>query len=313
MRADEKRQEMEIIRETLGYAHRFRSKLFVLNIDCAVIEDQFFPILIEDIAALQRAGIRIVLVPGTRDRLDRTLRNYSISQEYYRGLRITTDTSLPFVEMVAFKIANDLMSALVGADVRSIIGNWVRAKGRGIIDGVDYQHTGLVEKIDAQALYGILEAGAIPIFPPIGWNAAGKTYNLAAEELAYEVSVSLRADKLLFVGTPETSGTEGIKLPKTVITDSQGRLNRLTVQEARELVKMNAQSPTDGDEAVNDVLWRLDLARKACEMGVNRVHLVDGLQEGVVMREIFSNTGGGTMVHTSIFESIRPMLSLIHI
>lgn len=293
--------ELEIIRESLGYAYRFRSKLFVINIDCTVIEDQFFPILLKDIATLHQSGIRIILVPGTRERLNETLREYGVEQKYYRELRITDEQALPFVEMVAFNIANRLMAGLAGAGVRSVIGNWVKARSRGIIDGVDYKLTGLVEKVDSEALHSILDEDIVAIFPPIGWNTAGKTYNVSAEELAFSISTSMVAEKLFYVGSPKTVDSTSLRIPPSVDGgEPERRLSRLTIQEARELLRENKN---DGGE----FLKRIDLARKACEIGVNRVHIVNGLHEGVLLQEIFSNMGIGTMVHTNIFESIRPM------
>ncbi|HKK64936.1 MAG TPA: amino-acid N-acetyltransferase, partial [Clostridia bacterium] len=197
---DTSNHELDIIRESLGYAQRFRGRLFVLYIDLRIIENQFFPVFIKDIATLHQSGIRIVLVPGTREKVNRILEEYKVPQHSYRGLRVTDEAALPFVEMVSFNIANTLMSALAGEGVRSVIGNWVRAKGRGIIDGVDYKYTGVVERIDTQALTTIIDQEVIPIFPPIGWNANGKTYNIAADELSVAVSAQLTAEKLFFVG-----------------------------------------------------------------------------------------------------------------
>lgn len=291
--------ELEIIRESLAYAYRFRSKLFVINIDYPVIEDQFFPILLKDIATLHQAGIRIVLVPGTREKVNRTLENYHVSSEYHQAQRITTEESLPFVEMVAFNVANVLMSGLAGSGVRSAIGNWVRARGMGIIDGVDFQYSGMVESVDVPAINTILESQMIPICPPIGWNTGGKTYHLSAEELALSISSSLSAEKLFYVGETSVMEPGTVELPPGMSVSSGDRISRLTVQEARELVRLN----DSGNEMVN----RIERAMRACELGVNRVHIVNGLQEGVLLQEIFSNQGIGTMVHTNIFESIRPM------
>lgn len=292
-------RELDIIRESLGYAHRFRGRLFVLHIELPVIENQFFPVFIKDIATLHQAGIRMILVPGTREKVIRTLEEYKVPERTHRGLRITDEVALPFVEMVAFNIANKLMSALAGEGVRSVIGNWVRARGRGIIDGVDYKYTGIVERIDNQALQTIIDQDIIPIFPPIGWNANGKTYNVAADELAVAVSAQLTAEKLFFVGEGRAIQTEDLALPDSLGLEPGERISRLTVQEARELVKLNPNGAA--------LVRKVDLGRRACETGVERVHLVDGLQEGVILQEIFSNMGIGTMIHTSIFESIRPM------
>jgi len=304
---DTSNHELDIIRESLGYAQRFRGRLFVLYIDLRIIENQFFPVFIKDIATLHQSGIRIVLVPGTREKVNRILEEYKVPQHSYRGLRVTDEAALPFVEMVSFNIANTLMSALAGEGVRSVIGNWVRAKGRGIIDGVDYKYTGVVERIDTQALTTIIDQEVIPIFPPIGWNANGKTYNIAADELSVAVSAQLTAEKLFFVGEGRAVHTEHLLLPQALGIKPGDRISRLTIQEARELVKLNSSDAEQVSLKGDDMLRRVDLGRKACESGVERVHLVDGLQEGVILREIFSNMGIGTMIHTSIFESIRPM------
>jgi len=290
---------MEIIRESLGYAYRFRSKVFVISIDNTVIEDQFFPIMLQDIATLHQAGIRIVLVPGTREKVNRTLESYKIPHEYYQGLRITSEEALPFVEMAAFHVSNVLMSGLAASGVRSTIGNWVKAKGRGIIDGIDYQHTGVVESIDLGAVNAILESSMIPIFPPMGWNAGGKTYNLSAEELALSISTGLSAGKLFYVCNPAATELDSLEIPDELSYQPGERISRLTIQEARELVKLN---PADGE-----IIRMIEKAMRACERGVERVHIVDGMQEGVLIQEIFSNQGIGTMIHTNIFESIRPM------
>jgi amino-acid N-acetyltransferase len=81
----------------------------------------------------------------------------------------------------------------------SVMGNWVKARSIGVLDGVDYQNSGRVHKIDTEAMVKVLEQGNIPIIPCIGWSTKGKPYNLNSNELALKVAESLQSAKLFFV------------------------------------------------------------------------------------------------------------------
>lgn len=48
-------------------------------------------------------------------------------------------------------------------------------------------------------------------------------------------------------------------------------------------------------------------AASVCRRGIPRVHLLDGLHRGVLLDEIFSEEGVGTMVHTDSYRQIRPL------
>ncbi len=51
----------------------------------------------------------------------------------------------------------------------------------------------------------------------------------------------------------------------------------------------------------------LEAAAAVCRRGIPRVHLLDGLHRGVLLDEIFSEEGVGTMVHTDSYREIRPL------
>lgn len=53
-----------------------------------------------------------------------------------------------------------------------------------------------------------------------------------------------------------------------------------------------------------------DLLRRAaevCRRGIPRIHLLDGLSRGVLLDELFSEEGVGTMVHADSYREIRPL------
>jgi amino-acid N-acetyltransferase len=193
------REQVDLIREVFYYQNRFDGKTIVLKIDYPILNAPHFPQLLKDLAMLRATGIEIILIPGARGWIDAVLKEYDIESEYVDGVRIATQDSIPFIRMAAFDVANRLMTLLTAFQANAVIGNFIRARGIGVVDGVDFQNSGRVEKILREPLQQILEQGMIPIFPCIGWNAAGKPYNLASDEIALAVAEALQAEKLFFV------------------------------------------------------------------------------------------------------------------
>ena len=101
--------------------------------------------------------------------------------------------------MAAFDVSNQIMTAFAGERKTSVIGNWVRARGKGVIDGFDYGTSGEIEKLQTDSIKTVLDNGFIPIFPCIGWSIAGKPYNISSIELSQQIAINLNADKLFFL------------------------------------------------------------------------------------------------------------------
>jgi amino-acid N-acetyltransferase len=294
------REQVDLIREVFYYQSRFDGKTIVLKIDYPILNAPHFPQLLKDLAMLRATGIEIILVPGAREWIDAVLKEYDTDSEYVNGVRIATQDSIPFIRMAAFDVANRLMTLLTAFQANAIIGNFVRARGIGVVDGVDFQHSGRVDKILKDPLQQILDQGMIPIFPCIGWNAAGKPYNLSSDEIALAVAEALQAEKLFFVTDSDGFMETRFQLPAGLVKNSDGRVARLSLEEAEEVLNLNA-GRSDPD------LRYLELALAACRKGTERAHVVDGRMEGAILREIFSNLGVGTMVYGNDYESIRPM------
>ena len=294
------REQVDLIREVFYYQNRFDGKTIVLKIDYPILNAPHFPQLLKDLAMLRATGIEIILIPGAREWIDAVLKEYDIESEYVNGTRIATQDSIPFIRMAAFDVANRLMTLLTAFQANAVIGNFIRARGIGVVDGVDFQNSGRVEKILKDPLQQILDQGMIPIFPCIGWNAAGKPYNLASDDIAVAVAEALQAEKLFFVTDSDGFMETRFKLPPGLVKNSDGRVARLSLEEAEEVLELNAGNP-DPD------LKYLALALTACRKGTERAHVVDGRMEGAILREIFSNLGVGTMVYGNDYESIRPM------
>ena len=295
------REQVDLIREVFYYQNRFDGKTIVLKIDYPILNAPHFPQLLKDLAMLRATGIEIILIPGAREWIDAVLKEYDTESEYVNGVRIATQDSIPFIRMAAFDVANRLMTLLTAFQANAVIGNFIRARGIGVVDGVDFQNSGRVEKILKEPLQQILNQGMIPIFPCIGWNAAGKPYNLSSDDIALAVAEALQAEKLFFVTDSDGFLETRFKLPSGLVKNSDGRVARLSLEEAEEVLNLNSDNP-DPD------LKYLALALAACRKGTERAHVVDGRMEGAILREIFSNLGVGTMIYGNAeYESIRPM------
>ena len=301
--------QVDLIRETFHYQNRFAGSTMVFKIDFPVTEDPGFPYLMKDLALLARTGFKIVIVPGAKESIDMVLQQYNIISAYSRlkgeqePVRITESQALPFVEMAAFNAATRFMTFLSGSRVDAVIGNFVRARGLGVVDGVDMGQTGTVDKIYADSISRVLNLGMVPILPCIGWSPTGKPYNVPSDEIALEVSAALGAVKLFIISIHDGLRRETFSLPEYVETRDDGSLIRLTPQEAETILAAYTVKNTG---TLPRTLRELRLALKALRTGLNRVHIIDGREEGAVLKELFSNLGAGTMIYADEYESIRP-------
>jgi amino-acid N-acetyltransferase len=296
-----RRDETELIREVFVYAHRFMKSVFVFRIGARLMDNPSFTGLVSDLALLHENGIKIVLVPSGGARIDELLAIYGIQTERVEGLRISTPEAMPLIEMAAFDTATRLMNQLARNEVEAVVGNWVRARSYGVRSGVDFQATGVVDKVNVELIERSLEDDFVPILPCIGWSAIGEPYNISSIELATELAIGLKARKLFFLTEGELFASGGIDLPKDGVASRDGSVSRLTVSAAERTL---AGNPEALGRAERDMLAH---SIAACRSGVERVHFLDGGQEGVVLKEVFSTLGSGTMVHADPFENIRPM------
>src|SRR5574344_2886972 len=211
---DFKEQKIEIasfIREVFSYITRFKGQLFVLKIEDSLMNHPLFPVLIRDISFFFFFGIKVLIVPGTRNSIDAQLKAWDISYSFNNGIRLTSEEALPLIEQASLGVAQRIMSHLTAGGCDGIQGNWVSARSLGIIDGADYMRTGKIEHIQRSIIERLLAENFIPIIPPIGWNKLGHAYNISSTELATELCKYLQVAKLFFIGNENGISMEGLK------------------------------------------------------------------------------------------------------
>ncbi|HSD53191.1 MAG TPA: amino-acid N-acetyltransferase, partial [Burkholderiales bacterium] len=164
-------------RSVAPYFHAFRGRTFVIAFGGELVAEGRFVSLAHDLNLLHSAGIRVVLAHGSRPQIEAQLKARRTRSRYYRGLRVTDSVALECVKAAVglLRVEMDALLSLglpntpmAGAAINTVSGNFITAQPMGVHDGVDYQHTGTVRKVDAPAIGGCLDAGNIVIVSPIG-------------------------------------------------------------------------------------------------------------------------------------------------
>ena len=195
-------------RTVAPYIHAYHGKTFVLAIAGELIAAGKLPSFAQDVAILHAMGIRLVLVHGCRPQVNEQLRSKGHESRYHKGLRITDAVALDSAQEAAGQLRFEIEAAfsqglpntpMANAIVRVVSGNFLTARPVGIVDGVDFLHSGYVRKVDAAAIRRAIDIGALLLLSPFGFSPTGEAYNLPMEDVAPSTAIALQADKLLFV------------------------------------------------------------------------------------------------------------------
>ncbi|MDB6118970.1 MAG: argA [Verrucomicrobiaceae bacterium] len=285
MRNIPRSMRFEDLRGILRYVPQFRDRIFVIALDGALMRQPNFAHLLQDIAVLQSLNIEVVLVFGARAQIIDLSDKRGIPATSVDGMGRTDAATIELAIEAITRQSSELMAQLSALELSVAVSNALAVHPAGVIKGEDQEFTGRIERVDSEALKVMLKADIMPILPPLGYDGRGTTLRLNSDSVAVEVALALKAAKVIFVSEAGLSGPDG------------QRLAQLSVAEARELAKTPNLD-------VN-LLSKLRYGSLACSEGIPRVHVVDGTQEEVLLAELFSNEGVGTMIHADDYQQIR--------
>src|SRR5574343_319949 len=264
-------------RSVAPYIHMHRGKTFVVGLAGEAIAAGKLHYLAQDLALIQSMGVKVVLVHGFRPQVNEQLRAKGHQPQYSHGMRITDEVALDCAQEAAGQLRYEIEAAfsqglpntpMAGSTVRVISGNFITARPVGIVDGVDFQHSGVVRKVDVAGITRTLDMGAMV----------------------------LQADKLIFV-----TEIPGLRIrPNEPESDDNPIDTELPLAAAQTLLAQlpNPTQPTD-------TAFYLQHCVKACMAGVERSHIIPFAVDGAILLEVYVHDGIGTMGVDEKLGSLR--------
>jgi len=289
-------------RSVAPHIHAYRGKTFVVALAGEAIAAGKLNVFVQDLAILHAMGIKLVLVHGFRPQVTEQLAAKGQVSRFSHGVRITDNVALDCAQEAAGQLRFEIEAAfsqglpntpMANATVRVVSGNFLTARPVGIVDGIDFMHSGVVRRVDGGAIRRAIDIGALVLLSPFGFSPTGEAFNLTMEDVATAAAIALQADKLLFI--TEIAGIQEDAADPDSAVDTE-----LSLAEARRLL-LSLPAP----QRPTDPAFYLQHCVKACEGGVERSHILPFATDGALLMEIFTHDGIGTMVVDEKLESLR--------
>ncbi len=293
-------------RAVAPYIHAYRGKTFVVALAGEAIAAGKLNTFVQDLAILHAMGIKLVLVHGFRPQVTEQLAAKGHVSRFHRGIRVTDAVALDAAQEAAGQLRFEIEAAfsqglpntpMANATVRVVSGNFLTARPVGIVDGIDFIHSGLVRRVDSAAIRRAIESGALVLLSPFGFSPTGEAFNLTMEDVATATAIALQADKLVFMC--ELPGIHENPDDADSAIDTE-----LALADAKRLLAA-LPPPTLPTEPA----FYLQHCVKACEGGVERSHILPFAADGALLLEVFTHDGIGTMVVDEKLESLREATS----
>jgi amino-acid N-acetyltransferase len=279
-------------RNSAPYINAHRGKTFVLMFGGEAIEHANFANIIHDIALLNSLGVKLVLVHGARPQIEERVALRGGGSRFHNNIRITDSATLESVKDAAGSLRAQIEALLTmglanspmhGAQMRVRSGNYVIAKPLGVIDGVDFEHTGAVRRVDIEGINKQLADETIVLLSPMGYSPTGEVFNLSMEDVAAQTAKALQADKLIVL-----SGQDGL-------FENDELIRFCELSTVKQLLKR-------GDD---EVVARELQAVVECGVTVPRSHVVSYADDGALLQELFTRDGAGTLITQNHYEQLR--------
>jgi amino-acid N-acetyltransferase len=293
-------------RSVAPHIHAYRGKTFVVGMTGELVAAGRLNAFVQDLAILHAMGVHLVLVHGFRPQVNEQLAAKGHTPRFSHGMRITDGVALDCAQEAAGQLRFEIEAAfsqglpntpMANSTVRVVSGNFLTARPVGIVDGIDFMHSGFVRKVDSAAIRKAIDIGALVLLSPFGFSPTGEAFNLSMEDVATQTAIALQADKLLFL---------------TEVAGIHEDPNDLDTPVDTELALADAERLLAGMPAPmqpTDVGFYLKHCVNACHGGVERSHILPFATDGALLLEVFTHDGIGTMVVDEKLESLREATS----
>lgn len=271
----------KILAEALPYIQRFHGKTIVVKYGGNAMTDNALKEgFARDVVLLKVVGMNPVIVHGGGPQISKAMEAEGIEPNFVDGLRVTDHQTMRVVQrMLVGEVNADIVKMLSshGADAIGVSGTDARLL-RAVQKDERLGYVGEVDGVNTALIESLLEDGLVPVIAPIAMGDDGHTYNVNADTVAAAIAGALGAHKLVYLtdveGVYEDAGD-----PSTLITRmDRDRLGRLL------------------ETMSGGMLPKLTSVAAALDQGVRRAHILDGRVQHVVLLEMFTREGVGTMM-----------------
>ena len=286
------RQTGRVLVEALPYILKYDQKTIVVKYGGNAMTGTGTDDFAQDIVLMKQTGIDPVVVHGGGPQIGAMLKKLNIHSSFVDGLRVTDQDAVEVVEMVLTgSINKQLVTSINAAGGRAVgisgkDGNLVVARKLALtkkdpVTGKETVHdlgfVGEPEKINPEVVHTIMKSELIPVIAPIGVGPKGETYNINADTVAGAVAGAVKAERLVLL-----TDVEG------VLDQDKKLISRLTVSQARALI-------ADGTIS-GGMIPKIRTAIDAVEAGVHAAVILDGRIPHVLLLELFTEHGAGTLI-----------------
>jgi len=275
-----------ILLEALPYIRRFSGRTVVVkyggNALAGAPQDDALALFAQDIVLMHTVGIRCVVVHGGGPQINEMLDRLGIESRFHGGLRVTDAPTMDVVRMVLNGQVNPEIVAAINVHGNLAVG--VSGQDGRTLQTVPIDealgHVGDVERVRPQLIEGLLSDGFIPVVSTIGADAEGRTHNVNADTAAGAIAEALGAEKIVYL-------TDVAGLRRNV-DDAGSLIARVTTAE---LTSMIADGTVSGG-----MIPKVESCMRAVRGGVRSAHILDGRIPHVLLLELFTDEGVGTMI-----------------
>jgi acetylglutamate kinase len=281
---------VDVLLQALPYIERFRGSVVVVKLGGnAMVRPELFASFAGDIVWMHRVGMKPVVVHGGGPQIGEWMRRLGRESSFVGGRRVTDAETLEVAQMVLIgKVNSEIVTALntygpVAVGLSGTDASMLAAEPHdpelGFVGTVTDVHPALIERTLAMDL--------IPVLATIGVDEAGQTYNINADDAATAVARALGAEKLMFL-----TDVPGLLAD---VDDTDSLIARVDAPTVRRLI--------DDGTITGGMIPKVVGCLEAVEAGVGSVHLVDGRLAHVLLLELFTDAGVGTMVTSGPLDS----------
>jgi len=281
-------ERAQILVEALPYIQKFSGKAVVIKYGGnAMINEELFEAVIEDMILLQLVGIHAVLVHGGGPEINEMISRLGMESKFINGLRYTDKETMDVVQSILCgKINKDLVSTIVrkggsAVGLCGLDGKMLEAIKLDRGDNLDYGYVGNIVKVNPEVVLQAINEGHIPVIATVAYGIDnGTSYNINADTAAAKLAIAIGAEKLILL-----TNTRGVLREKG---KEETLIKQIEVNEIEYL--MNKEIIEGG------MIPKIECCADAIVGGVRRTHILDGRIPHSILIEMLTDEGAGTMV-----------------